>query len=233
MKPEDIIKHLLIFTFVSVAFLTGGCLTTSTYTEKVPAYRPEVGNRYLGKSESTGFTPASTATPVAAEPSEPDDSGVMLKRGDQITINIYGTGEKTAIEDVIDATGSVNLPYIGSVKIGGKTTSEAELHIEESYVAGKIYKQIQVSVVKAFDGEFYVHGEVNNKQGVYPLAGDTTILDAIARAGGFTVFAKQTKVKLIRDNDVTLYDVKKMMDGELDSAPIKPGDMIVVDKTRW
>jgi len=213
-----------------VLMVAAGCRTDAVYKEKAATYRPDISGRYLG-SRSKPDVAVKDPVPNGAQVS--GQTRTMLKRGDKITIYIYGTGKPTQLEDVIDDNGGVNLPYVGSVKIGGKTTSEAESYIEKTYIDGGIYKQIQVSVVKLFEGEFYVRGEVNNKQGVFPLSGDTTLLEAIARAGGPTVFAKLTKVKLIRNGKVTYYNVKKMEAGEEKPPLLKPSDIIIIDKSAW
>jgi polysaccharide export outer membrane protein len=218
--------------------MQAGCISTPAYKEKVTAYRPDLSGRYLGGQPSavanseTRVNSGNTPTDVV-KADTPPSTATMLKRGDQITIFIYGSGPTPSIQDVVDDNGNVNLPYIGFTKIGGLTTYEAEKHIEKTYIDGGFYKQIQVSVVKQFEGEYFVQGEVNNKQGVFPLSGDTTLLEAIAKAGGPTVYAGLKKVKLMRDDKVTIYNVKKMQTGEEKPPLVRPGDVIYIPKSPW
>ncbi len=234
-------KMIKLITAISTGCLLliqAGCISTPTYKEKVKAYRPDLSGRYLGghpgaaANSDTSRNSGNTQTDVV-KADTPPPKAIMLKRGDKITIYIYGSGSVPGIVDVIDDNGSVNLPYIGFTKIGGLTTYAAEKHIEKSYIDGGFYKQIQVSVVKQFEGEYFVQGEVNNKQGVFSLSGDTTLLEAIAKAGGPTVYAGLKKVKLMRDDKVSIYNVKKMQSGDEKPPLIRPGDVIYIPKSPW
>lgn len=239
LMDNDMIKRITLIA--AVCCLMSGCASTSVYNEKVAVYRPDLEGRYIGMQTGSQESPGESKqagvsagnADVQADASDPAYESTMLKRGDKIMINLYGTEPSARIEDVIDDNGNVNLPYIGITKIGGLSTYAAEDYIEKMYISGGFYKQIQVSVIKAFEGEFFVRGEVNNKQGVYSLSGDTSLLEAIARAGGPTVFAKLTKVKLIRSGQVTYFNLKKMESGEEAPPLLKPGDNIIVEKSHW
>ena len=149
-----------------------------------------------------------------------------LGRGDRIIIYLRGIPVPEKIEDSVDGFGECTLPYLGELKLAGKTTSEAERDIESAYVEGGIYRQINVIVV-AEDEEYFVQGEVA-KQGKFPLSGPVTLLQAISEAGGYTPFANRKKIKVIREGDVLFYDAKDIAAGELADPPIRPDDIIEV-----
>jgi polysaccharide export outer membrane protein len=83
-------------------------------------------------------------------------------------------------------------------------------------------------------GKFYVYGEVTNP-GVYPMEEDTSVLKAIAIAGGFTKYGSSSRVKLLRPNkessgyETIKINIKDIMEGYSDSdAVLKPNDTVVV-----
>ncbi|MGB3389565.1 MAG: SLBB domain-containing protein, partial [Pseudaminobacter sp.] len=76
-----------------------------------------------------------------------------------------------------------------------------------------------------------IDGEVA-KAGLYPVSAGTTLLDAIAMAGGFRDVADQKKVYVFRDVGgsklVANYDVGDIRSGRLVNPRIYGGDVIMV-----
>jgi polysaccharide export outer membrane protein len=92
-----------------------------------------------------------------------------------------------------------------------------------------IFKKVTV-VVKAGDRFYTVDGEVKGPDRKLYI-GDTTVIRAIASAGGFTDFANRRKVKIIRASGQTeIIDCKKAEDPKHDRR-ICPGDVIIVPRS--
>jgi polysaccharide export outer membrane protein len=92
---------------------------------------------------------------------------------------------------------------------------------------------VSVTVMEINSFKVYISGEIM-KPGVYRLREETTILQIIPMAGGFTDWAKQRKILIIRkengkDKRFTV-DYKKVMkgDGPNSNVVLKPGDTIIV-----
>ena len=78
---------------------------------------------------------------------------------------------------------------------------------------------------------FYVGGEVRNPNR-YIYSGELTVLKAIQTAGGFTEYAKRSKVQVTRANGRKEKPVdcgKALKNPKLD-LPIFPGDQVHVDR---
>ena len=75
-------------------------------------------------------------------------------------------------------------------------------------------------------------GEVKAPQRV-PFTPDITVLSAISASGGFTEFADQTKVRLLRDGRVTIVNVKDVRRDPSKDIRLKPGDKIEVPQSFW
>jgi polysaccharide export outer membrane protein len=127
----------------------------------------------------------------------------------------------------IQGDGTITLPLIGSVTAVGKTEGELQKQIHDLYVP-KYYQNLTVTV-KGEVTYFYVDGEVQQRgQKEYP--GQMTIVKAIAAAGGFTDFAKETKVRLTRGKHTEIINVKKAIRDPRYDVPVYPGDNIVVPR---
>ena len=131
---------------------------------------------------------------------------------------------------MIDGMGMVTLPHIGAIRLAGRTTSEVERAIEKAYIDGKIFKYINVTVV-SLDDEFFVKGEVK-KEGRFQLTGNMTLAKALVVAGGFTEFAKPSRIEIKRGNEILRFDMKKIDRGEEQDPLIRRGDVIKVFR-RW
>jgi polysaccharide export outer membrane protein len=94
--------------------------------------------------------------------------------------------------------------------------------------------EVSVSVTEVHSMRVSVLGEVQ-KPGVLELRGITTVLEAIAMAGGFRDFASPSKITIIRTdgNGQTQklrfnYNRAVSNSGDEQNLVLKPGDVIVV-----
>ena len=129
--------------------------------------------------------------------------------------------------------GNISLPLIHEMKAAGLTPVQLEAAITERLK--KLYENPNVSVIvmEANSFKVYVSGQVM-KPGVYKLRDETTILQIIPMAGGFTDWAKRKKILVIRKENGKekrfTVDYKKAMKGDDPNSNVvlKPGDTIIV-----
>ncbi|MDA3797569.1 MAG: polysaccharide export protein [Kiritimatiellae bacterium] len=151
-----------------------------------------------------------------------------LRSGDSIEVFLRGIPEEVHVQDVIDHDGYLNLPYIGRIKLAGKTSSEVELEIEDAYISGEIYNNISVIIVTPQD-EYFVRGEVE-RPGKFVITGETTLSQAVATAGDFTDFSDKRDIIIRRNGRSYKYDMNKIDKGEQKDPFVLPGDIIVVGR---
>jgi protein involved in polysaccharide export with SLBB domain len=158
-----------------------------------------------------------------------------LRTGDQIEMKLGGV-PATDISSVsgiytIDGGGSVNLPYIGRVKIVGLTPGAAQSTIESAFKAQEIYTHPNIVITMQAQSRFVnVGGEVKTPSRV-PFTADLTVLGSINAAGGFSAFADQRKVRLLRGDNVMIIDVKKIRANPSLDLPLQPGDRVEVPQS--
>jgi polysaccharide export outer membrane protein len=160
-----------------------------------------------------------------------------LRPGDQIELKLSGvpSTEITSVSGsyTLDGAGSVNLPYIGRIKIGGLASGTAQSTIEGAYKARGIYTNPTIVITMQEKSRFVnVGGEVKTPQRV-PFTADLTVLSSINAAGGFSPYADQRKVRLLRGNQVTIVDIKKVRATPSLDLPLQPGDRVDVPQSLW
>jgi len=133
--------------------------------------------------------------------------------------------------------GNISLPLIHDIKAAGLTPLQLEAAITERLKGFYENPTVSVTVMETNSFKVYVSGEVRTP-GVYKLRSETTILQIIPMAGGFTDWAKQRKILVIRKENGKekrfTIDYKKAMKGDDPSSNVvlKPGDTIIVEASR-
>lgn len=112
--------------------------------------------------------------------------------------NVIGeaTDQQVANTYLVDAAGNIEMPLIGSIKVGGKTTQIAKTEIKdklEKYLSGPTVN------MRIRNFKVTVLGEVLNP-GVYTIPNEKiTLVEALGLAGDMTIFAKRINVLVIRE----------------------------------
>lgn len=132
---------------------------------------------------------------------------------------------------LVEFDGMVKLPVLGRVSIAGKTIREAELFLEGLY--DKYYNDPFV-ILSVKNRRVIVFPGTGSSAKVIPLSNNnTTLIEAIAQAGGISKSGKAHRVKLIRgdlDNpEVFIIDLSTL-DGIKDADMVlQSNDIIYVD----
>lgn len=123
-------------------------------------------------------------------------SEFVLGVGDTVEFAVYRQDDlKRSVK--IDNSGKVMFPLIGDVQVAGKSAFKLRDELKERFSVYLVNPQVTVTVTAISSKKFLVLGEVLNP-GLYVLDNDLTIIEAIARAGGMTIHAKENKVIVIR-----------------------------------
>lgn len=145
-----------------------------------------------------GATPAAaeTAAPTPSTGDKPHDSTFVIGNDDVLAINVWKETEISR-SIMVRSDGKISLPLVGEVVAAGETPLQLEQVITarlKNYITDP---QVTVIVQQINSEKFNILGQVG-KPGAYPLTATTTIVDAIATAGGFKDFAKKKGIYILR-----------------------------------
>lgn len=124
------------------------------------------------------------------------DEKYVIGNDDVLAISVWKEPELTKSIPV-RSDGKISLPLVGEMEAAGKTPMQLEQNIREKLTNFISSPEVTVIVQQVNSRKYNVLGEVS-KPGSYPLTATTTIMDAIATAGGFRDFAKKSGVYVLR-----------------------------------
>jgi len=129
--------------------------------------------------------------------------------------------------------GKISLPLVDDIQAAGLTARQLKEALTKKLKEYVENPNVSVTVMEANSYKVYVSGQVRSP-GVFRLRSETSLLQIIAMAGGFTDWADQKKILIIRKEDGKekrlIVNYKKVVRGEDPSSNIllKPGDTIIV-----
>jgi len=150
---------------------------------------------------------------------------------DLLRISVWENRE-LSLDQVVRPDGKISMPLIQDVVAEGKTAMELAETIHQRLLFFIKDPQVSVIILQVNAPKYFVIGSVV-KPGTYSLRSETSILQALALAGGFTQFASPKNIKLIRNTggktDVRKVNFYNMIeDGGQGNYVLKSGDTIVV-----
>jgi len=167
------------------------------------------------------------------------DGAYRLGADDIISVTVYLHPELSVPQPgststvggaLITSDGSVELPLIGSVKLGGLTLAQANAQVTKDYSQYLNDPKVAIELQQAQSLRYYLLGEFTTPGVKYPVH-QLTLLEALALGGSVDVdkadlyqaYVAQGTVKLPVDLHALL------VDGDLSqNIPLAPGDAIVV-----
>ena len=236
-------KHLAGWTRVALMGMFALRLCVAAYAQE------ENKVQYLGTSQpssrtsQTGVGSGSTGV-AAARSGKADGTGNLqlgeerrplyrLNRSDVVTLSFTLSPEFDQTL-TIQPDGYVALKDAPAVFAQGLTLEEFRETVCKAY-AGYLHDPQVAVALKEFEHPYFVAGGEVGKPGKYELRADTTVIEAVEIAGGFTHEAKHSQVILFRRvNDemveARVFDLKRMLkERKLSEVSLlRPGDMVFV-----
>jgi polysaccharide export outer membrane protein len=129
--------------------------------------------------------------------------------------------------------GKISLPLIQEIKAAGLTPLQLKEVLTRKFKEFIENPIVSVTVVEVNSFKVYVMGQVKTP-GVHRLRSETTVTQIIVIAGGFTEWANQRKITIVRKEDGRekriKVNYKKIMDSGNPNTDVvlKAGDTIVV-----
>jgi len=191
------------------------------------------GTQYVQMASLVGQAGKKTGDQPNAPSPKHVDEDYIIGPSDVLAINVWKDTELSRTVPV-RPDGKISFPLIGELQVSGLTALQVQRMVAERLKEYISNPEVSVIVQEVKSRTYVVLGKVP-KPGSYELGKPTTVLEAIAMAGGFLDFAKASKVYIIRprgngSSDTLHFDYKKVIKGHNpeQNVELKSGDTIIV-----
>lgn len=144
--------------------------------------------------------------------------------------NNTSAGSSTVPPQVVEADGTVGVPFVGRLKVAGKTPGEVGRVIERELRGKAVEPQIVVSMVNNATNTATVGGDVNTARPVPLSLRGERLLDVIAAAGGAKYPAFETYVEVVRGNTTGTALLQTVVRNSGENIIIRPNDQIFLTR---
>lgn len=217
----------------SLFFENGRWQTRSVVTKSQKEIRPESS---VVSEETVTILPMEDAAP------SPE---YLIGAGDILFINVSGkpefsslssTSSNSKLGDVqqpsgsrVDGSGNIQMPYLGEIKVGGLTITQAQNRIVEAAKKYIIDPWAVVEIGQYKSHPLYLLGQFRNS-GTYYMDRPLNLLQGIALGNGYDSTADLTSARLIRDKRTAPVDVNALLTrgDQRHNVWLRPGDTIYI-----
>lgn len=180
----------------------------------------------------TPLHPSGPDVAQAAEPAESTQSGYMIGPGDIVEILVWKEPDISRTVHV-RPDGRISLPLVDDVRAAGHTTVQLKERITQALADYIENPAVYVMLQENRSKKVYVVGAVA-APGEYLLEKPTTVLQAIAMAGGFGEWAKKDDIVILRrgseEQSRIEFDYDRVVSGKdvTQNITLNPDDVIIV-----
>jgi polysaccharide export outer membrane protein len=190
----------------------------------------------MAQNSDAEKTPAQPPVPAMASDTRPKaattDANYVIGGQDVLDVSVWKEPEISRVVPV-RPDGKISLPLLNDVQAAGLTPSQLAAQITDSLKKFVTNPQVTVIVTTINSQRVYILGEVT-RPGAFPLLPNMTVLQALSSAGGFTQFAREKNIYVLRNEDGKQvkhpFNYKAVVGGKNTDQDIvlKAGDTIVV-----
>ena len=246
-RSIDSFKHSYKYHFRISWVIIGYLSSIGIGTMGLPSYAqtsaPAISTPDRFPTQNQESAPSSNSS-TPAQPSNPTlntTDRYLLGAGDRLQIDVFNSPDYSREYQVL-SDGSLNLPLVGTVFVGGLTIEQAAALITERYQRYILRPSITLVLLESRPLQIAVSGEVN-RPGSYNVSqtdlpqNTLTVTQAIQLAGGITQSANIRVIQVRRPQpdglgDATVYNIdlwQLLQDGNLSQdLSLQDGDSVIV-----
>jgi polysaccharide export outer membrane protein len=152
-------------------------------------------------------------------------------QGATVQVNGSLTGTTTTIPpQIIEANGTIMVPFAGRVGAGGKTPGELGTAIQNALEGKAVDPQVVVTLISGGSHTATVGGDVNQPRPVPLTLRGERLLDVIAAAGGAKYPAYEVYVTVVRDGQIGTVLLQSIVANARENIIVRPNDQVFVTR---
>jgi polysaccharide export outer membrane protein len=176
--------------------------------------------------------PPAQVPPGAATPTALDD--YVIGVADVLNVTVFGEPDASRIGATVDSDGTIDMPYIGRVKIAGRSSRAVEKEVRDRLAKDFLVNpSVSVEITRYRSKTISVQGLVR-APGEYPLEGNVSVTTALAKAGSmlldagsYVIISRRAANGATETINVSRKDIES---GKAQNILLKDGDVLLVPK---
>jgi polysaccharide export outer membrane protein len=160
-----------------------------------------------------------------------DGSAYRIRDIDTVSVRVYNQDALTTRERV-RPDGRISVPFVGEIEAKGKTPAQLGKEIEQKLKGVIVAPVVSVGVEQSAQIPVSVVGEVRNA-GTYNVEAGSSVLHALASAGGLTDYASDDRIFVLRRGlgRRVRFRYSDLRDGDPQAVTfsLEAGDLVVVE----
>ena len=221
MLMRESISHRIMPVLMLLVLVSIGAFAQSGSASQPPAPSASAADKQAGETKAEGSRAAHS------------DSSYVIGANDVLAVNVWKEPDVSRSVPV-RSDGKISLPLVGELQASGQTPRQLEQEITKRLQSYISEPEVTVIVTDSKSQKVNIMGMVA-RPGAYLLTSSTTVLDAIAMAGGFKDFAKQKSIYVLRQaadgtQQRLSFNYKEVIKGKNPEQNIRlqTGDTVVV-----
>ncbi|MCK0168689.1 polysaccharide biosynthesis/export family protein [Jannaschia sp. S6380] len=168
-------------------------------------------------------------------------SAQVIRPGDMVTLTIWDSdinsllvpaeGRRTVLDPMrVSPAGSIFVPYVGNVQIGGTTPQGARSRVEAALFDVAPSAQVQLSMAEGRGNAVDLVGGVR-QPGSFPMPdGNFTVLGLVAAGGGVDPSLDNPQIRLQRGSRLYGTSIDRLYDEPRLDTLLRSGDQVIVQE---
>jgi polysaccharide biosynthesis/export protein len=233
------VSHLFRLCVFAVVVALAGCAQSPQSTSMVGAVSLTDSAFDKSTTQATAALPTAKGSRPKIDLTNPsatnvDDADYHIAALDMLEVSVFQAPELSKTVRVA-ADGRISLPLIGEVMASGKSAHQLETEVASKLGAKYLQSpEVSVFVKDAVSQRVTVEGAVA-KPGIYPLTGETTLMQVIVLSGGLNEIADNKAIVVFRNTggkrQAAVFDYKAIRKGTIDDPVMQGGDIVAVDQS--
>lgn len=144
-----------------------------------------------------------------------------------------GPASETLPPQMVQDNGTINVPFVGRVKVMGRTLAKVEAEIASRLEGKATSPQVIVRLASSPSAHVSIIGDVKNSANIPVTPKGEKLLDVLAAAGGVTHPLNKVAIQLSRKGVNARMPLDKIIDDPKQNLRLMPGDVVAALFQPW
>ncbi|MGB3245457.1 MAG: polysaccharide biosynthesis/export family protein, partial [Sulfitobacter sp.] len=167
----------------------------------------------------------------------------VIRPGDTLDVLVWDSSENSLLTGPeqrvatlpkirVTEAGTIFVPYVGKVKVSGRTPDSARQLIQRQLEAIVPSAQVQLVMAEGRKNSIDLVGGVNQPGNILMPDNDFSVLAAISAGGGVSNALENPQVKLVRGQTIYATSIDRLYDNPKLDTRLLGGDKVIVEEDR-